>query len=314
MKKRNLQGGEMLVGRREFLGGAALGVLSLGAGNAGQASAGQASAGQADVRPLIRFGMVTDAHYADADARGTRFYCESRRKMGECAQLMNEQRTDFLIELGDFKDQDSPPDEAKTMGYLRDIEREFQRFQGPRYHAGGNHDFDSLSKKQFLSLIENAAATDERLYYSFERRGFRFIVLDANYRADGADYDHGNFDWKDANIPPDELEWLREELGASKKPAVVFVHQLLDGEGDVFVRNAEQVRRVLEESGRAHAVFQGHHHAGRFSRIGGIPYYTLKGMIEGSGRENSAYAIVEIYGDGRIKVVGCRRADSRTLI
>lgn len=313
MKKRTLNGGGEIVGRREFLGGAALGVLSLAAGKPGLANAGQADAGSAHGGMVIRFGIATDAHYADADARGTRFYRESLRKMGECAQLMNEQRADFLIELGDFKDQDSPPDEAETMRYLRDIEQVFHRFRGPCYHTGGNHDFDSISKKQFLSLIDNATAGDGRLYYSFERRGIRFIVLDANYRGDGADYDHGNFDWTDANIPPEELEWLKEELEALEKPAVVFVHQLLDGTGDVFIKNAEQARRVLEESKRVHAVFQGHHHPGRFSRIGGIPYYTLKGMVEGSGRENNSYAIVEMYGDGRIKVVGCRKAESMTL-
>ncbi|UCF15072.1 MAG: hypothetical protein JSW59_16810, partial [Phycisphaerales bacterium] len=46
-----------------------------------------------------RFGIVTDCHYADADTAGTRFYRESLDKLGECVELMNAEKVDFLIEL-----------------------------------------------------------------------------------------------------------------------------------------------------------------------------------------------------------------------
>ena len=56
-------------------------------------------------RRTARFGIVTDCHYAEADAAGTRFYRQSLDKLGECVSLMNAEKVDFLIELGDFKDQ-----------------------------------------------------------------------------------------------------------------------------------------------------------------------------------------------------------------
>ena len=68
---------------------------------------------------------------------------------------MNEQKVAFLVELGDFKDQDKTPEEARTLGYLKKIEAVLAGFKGPRYHVIGNHDTDSLSKAAFLSVVEN---------------------------------------------------------------------------------------------------------------------------------------------------------------
>jgi len=39
----------------------------------------------------LRFGIVTDAHYADADPQFNRYFRESIDKMTECVELMNEQ-------------------------------------------------------------------------------------------------------------------------------------------------------------------------------------------------------------------------------
>ncbi len=264
-------------------------------------------------RRPVRFGIVTDCHYADADPLGTRFYRESLGKLAEGVDRMNAERVDFLIELGDFKDENRPAVEEHTLSYLTSIESAFRQFNGRRYHVLGNHDMDSISKQQFLSRVENSGIDAGRSYYSFDVNGLHCVVLDANYRSDGGDYDHGNFDWRDANVPPRELDWLRQDLAAWHGPALVFIHQLLDGTGSVYVNNAAEVRQILEASGRVLAVFQGHHHPGAYSGINGIHYYTLKGMIEGHGEDNSTYAVVETYPDGDIGVTGYRKAQSRKL-
>ena len=265
------------------------------------------------VRRTTRFGIVTDCHYADADAAGTRFYRESLDKLSECVELMNAEKVDFLIELGDFKDQGRPPVERETLSYLEAVEKVFGQFDGPRYHVLGNHDMDSISKTQFLSRIENTNIDPRRSYYSFDINSLHCVVLDANYGTDGSDYDHGNFDWTDANIPTAELAWLVQDLAAAGNPVIVFTHQLLDGVGSVYVKNAEQVRRILETSGKVLAVFQGHHHSGSYAHLAGIHYYTLKALIEGTGSENNSYAIAEVAPGGDIAVTGYRRADSRQL-
>jgi len=270
-----------------------------------------APCGQSASRALVRFGIVTDVHFADIDANGARTYRESDRKLAECVQVMNDQRADFLVELGDFKDQDPTPQEARTLGFLRHIESVFSGFDGPRYHVLGNHDVDSLSKAQFLSIAKNGAAGLTRHHYRFVRKGVQFVVLDADHKRDQSDYDHGNFDWGDANLDDVQLTWLEHTLAASREPAVVFIHQQLDGEGAYYVRNAAAVRRLLEAAGNVLAVFQGHRHEGGFSVINGVPYYTLKGTIEGSGPASNSYAIVEVRDDRSVWVTGYRHAESR---
>jgi predicted MPP superfamily phosphohydrolase len=258
----------------------------------------------------LRFGLLTDIHYADSSSVRDRFYRESIAKMGECVRLMNSQKVDFLIELGDFKDQGEPAIEENTLQYLKTIEKAFGEFRGPRYHVLGNHDMDSISKEQFQSHTRNRGINRRSSYYSFDRKGIHLVVLDANYRADGSGYDHGNYDWKDSNIPPEELDWLREDLGSTPLPVIVFVHQLLDGDDDHSVRNAAEVRRILQDSNKVLAVFQGHKHAGQYSYIEKIHYYTLKAMVTGSGEENNSYAVAEVYDEGSIVVTGYRRAES----
>ena len=262
----------------------------------------------------VRFGLVTDVHYADIEPRGTRPYRESLAKLRECVTVLGREKPDFLVELGDFKDQDDKPDQARTLGYLRRVESVFAGFAGPRYHVLGNHDVDSLSKAQFLANAPNPGVPAEWGYYRFDVRGVRFLALDADFQANGEPYDRGNFAWSDCNIPLAEMDWLRSELTASPKPVVVFIHQQLDGQGDYYVRNAAAVRVLLEGSRKVLAVFQGHRHEGAFSRIKGIPYYTLKGLIEGSGPERNSYALVEVDPKaGMVAIRGFRQADSLTL-
>ena len=267
----------------------------------------------AQAPPLVRFGVVTDLHYADIDPNGARSYRESDAKLAECVQVMNANGVAFLVELGDFKDQDKTPDEARTLGYLQKIESVFAGFKGPRYHVIGNHDTDSLSKAQYLAAAPNTGIVPNATRYTFVSGGVRFVVLDASHKSDGSDYDHGNYDWSDSNVDAPQLGWLAETLAASTEPAVVFVHQQLDGEGAYCVRNAAQVREVLEKSGKVIAVLQGHRHEGGFSAINGIPYFTFTGLIEGAGPWNSSYSIVDVMPDLSVRILGYRRAETRSF-
>jgi predicted phosphodiesterase len=261
----------------------------------------------------VKFGIVTDSHYADTAPRGSRYFRDSLFKMEECVELMNQMKVDFLIELGDFKDQDTPPNEKNTLLYLESIERVFQHFNGPRYHVLGNHDLDSLSKEEFLKAVDNTGIPLHSRYYAFDLKDMHFIVLDANFKSDGSDYKNGNFKWHDTNIPTDQIDWLKADLKSTNKPVIAFVHQQLDCEGDLCVNNAGEVRKVLEQSGKTLAVFQGHNHRGHYSNLEGIHYYTLKAMVEGTGRNNNAYAIVAVYDNGSISINGYRKAISKEL-
>lgn len=268
---------------------------------------------QTNAEPLVRFGVVTDCHYADEKPRGSRYYAESLYKLRECVDLMNEQKVDFIVELGDLKDQSREPDEQETISFLKEIESVYAQFNGPRYYVLGNHDVDSISKDQFWDNVNLPVNREGKSYYSFAHHNIHFVVLDSNFRSDDTDYDHGNFDWTDANVPDHELEWLKQDLSTQEKPAIVFGHQLLDGKGNVYINNAAEVRAVLDSSEKVIVVFNGHHHAGQYNVINGIHYVTQKAVVEGSGEENNAYTIVELYPDGTLIINGYRRAESRQL-
>lgn len=268
----------------------------------------------------VRFGMVTDPHYADRPPHNNRYYRDSLMKVSECVETMNEERVDFLIELGDLKDQGISPNESETLGFLSTIEGAFKRFNGPVYHVLGNHDHDSISKEQFLGAVSNHGFSSARGYYAFDCKGFHFVVLDANYTADGKPYDHGNFDWRDAYIPDDQLIWLDKDLRKNRSsPTVVFVHHQLDSVAFELTHrihcpgNADAVRATLERYGNVVAVFQGHYHNGSLNKVNDIYYYTLKAVVEGSGLENNNYAIVEIGSDQIIRIKGFRATDSCEL-
>lgn len=267
----------------------------------------------------LRFGILTDIHYADRNPNmeSGRYYRQSLQKVRECVEVMNREKVDFLIEIGDLKDQGDPPDESETLSYLAAIESELQEFSGPVFHVLGNHDMDSLSKIQFLDQITNEGQYDSLNYYSFSSHGYHFEVLDANYSIDGSDYDHGDFDWTKAFIPHRQLEWLRTDLALTGKPVIVFIHHQLDSPKVPDKRhcpvNADEVRRILEDSGKVKAVFQGHYHKGSFSEINGIFYYTLKAVVDGEGLENNNYAIVELNDVDPIKVRGFRKTKDQTF-
>lgn len=266
----------------------------------------------------IRIGLVTDSHYAEADPKGTRFYRESLEKMEEFISEMNREKVDFIIHLGDFKDQDEQQREEDTLRFLKDLEQVYAGFQGPRYHCLGNHDVDSIRKKQFLQNIDNTGIAKGKSYYSFDHKGVHFVVLDANYHKDGRDhfYKEGA-NWQDANIPEVEMEWLKQDLSETTLPAIVFCHHPLfeywHGESQMHVRNYGEVQKIMQASGKVMAAFHGHVHEEKFTALEGIHYITQYAMVDGSGAENSSFSIIEISGE-EIQVLGYKRATSKKFI
>lgn len=260
-----------------------------------------------DAQPeALRFGLITDLHHADKPPAGTRYYRETLTKLAEAARQFERDKIAFLVELGDLIDAADTPE--IELGYLERVNRDFKAIADDRHYVLGNHCVDMLTKEEFLGAIGR-----DRSYYSFDRGGWHFVVLDSCFRSDGQPYGRKSSDWKDANIPATQLQWLAADLTANKLPTIVFAHQRLDEGGVHAVRNAADVRRILEKSGRVQAVFQGHSHKNDYQDIAGIHYCTLVAMIEGSGPDNNGYSTVEVLSNRDIKLTGFRRQQSRTL-
>ena len=255
--------------------------------------------------PALRIGLLTDVHYADREPAGSRYYRESLAKMREAAGKFRAAGTDFVVELGDLID---AADSVETeLGYLKAIDGELSS-AGQCHYVLGNHCVHTLTKDEF---IEGSGA--RKPFYSFDQAGLHFVVLDACFRADGQPYGRKNFDWTDTNIHPDELDWLAGDLARAPGPTIVFVHQRLDTADHYGIRNAADVRQVLDGSGKVRAVFQGHNHVNDLKRLGDVHYITLAAVVEGSGAKHSAYGILEIGPDGALRLEGFRTQKDYSL-
>ena len=118
------------------------------------------------------------------------------------------------------------------------IVKELDAIQCPKHFVLGNHCVDTLTKSEFLEGVGQ-----EKSYYSFDKQGVHFVVLDACFRSDGTPYQRKNFDWTDPNIIAEEIEWLEEDLAKNDLPTIVFAHHRLDDAG-VYAR------RMLRQFGQ----------------------------------------------------------------
>ena len=277
---------------------------------------------------MVTFGLISDTHVCDKPDQSTaialnaspRYFTGGLAKIEAFSAAMNAAGADFVAELGDFTDNPATPGltsvqrRETAMNFMRAAEAKFSLFKGPRYHVFGNHDTDQASKADFLSIAKNTDIAPGASYYSFDRGGVHFIVLDSSFRADGASYSGipgesgAGYTWDDANVSASELKWLAMDLEAAKVPVVILSHQQLNNQELIdsaydpkhTVRNASVVRGILETSGKVLAVFGGHYHDGGFQEINGIKYIVLQANTAygNDASYHNQYSTVKIFAEG----------------
>ncbi len=112
-------------------------------------------------------------------------------------------------------------------------------------------------------------------------------------------------------ITDEQIKWLKEELKKTDKDCIVFVHagladQDLTGnpwfEGRpefCLIKNRDEIRNILENSGKVKAVFNSHLHWDKKHTHNSIPYFTLQSLVENEddkGVPSQAYSIINIEG------------------
>ena len=99
----------------------------------------------------------------------------------------------------------------------------------------------------------------------------------------------------------------------------MFAHQRLDVGSPYGVKNAPGIRKILENSGKVRAVFQGHSHSSDYKEIGGIHYCTLVAMVEGSEAASNGYSTISVLFPCRFRTIvgkpgdGSRTSSSRAI-
>jgi 3',5'-cyclic-AMP phosphodiesterase len=236
--------------------------------------AGFASAKKPDI---VRIGMCTDVHLPtmhDSEYRITTFI-----------NAMKKEKPDFIIELGDF----ATP-EPKFAKYF-DI---WNSFPGDKYHVIGNHEMDGgYTREKTMAYLQMKSS-----YYSFDKNGFHFIVLDGNDKKSPEAKGYKQF------IAPAQVAWLKEDLARTTHPVVIFSHQGLTlylSEDETYgVENWQEVQDILVKHNQTHtgkkvvACFNGHTHYDDAKQIGGIWYITITSMSYHWLGEKYAHAT---YGD-----------------
>ena len=243
----------------------------------------------------VRFGVIADVHAHDIDSPlEGKWMTNTEERLTAFTESMNAWGADFVIELGDFINGwvvlgADPGDPDRIPEILAWADGVYATFAGPRYHVIGNHDLYNLDKSSYLEILGMSAT-----FYSFDVGAFHFVVLDVQFAEDGTDLAH-TYTGVAGFVPPTELSWLKEDLAASDRPTVVFVHQMLDDYieewGRALVANQNEIQRILAEDGDVIAVLQGHAHRNIHHEIRGIHYITLEALVD-QGTEASWASVV----------------------
>ena len=160
---------------------------------------------------------------------------------------------EFVISVGDQIEGYSE-DTTTLNAQWREYKAIVSRLSMPVYLVPGNHDI--ATSGQLHSYITNAGQP----YYSFDRKGMHFVVLDASR-------------WESSDrLPCEQLDWLAADLGksANSRYTFVFYHRpYWDGTTDVG--NPDTLHKLFLRYG-VDAVFAGHAHSYSSGTYDGIRY------------------------------------------
>jgi 3',5'-cyclic-AMP phosphodiesterase len=179
------------------------------------------------------------------------------------------------------------------------------------HHTIGNHDVFGVYAKADAGPAELGYLKrmwEDRFgptYYSFDHKGYHFLVLDSIQIVPGRLVDHPEPASWEARIDTNQLAWIAKDLGgiAAQTPVIVIVHvPLVTGAGSyapprtgkenqVSVMNAYEVLPLFAGH-NVLAVFQGHTHINEVVTFQNIPYAT-RGAVCGNWWHGSRWGTPE---------------------
>lgn len=271
--------------------------------------------------PLLRFGLIADAQYADADPEGERHYRSTPEKMKRAAETIRAAKPAFTLHLGDFIDRD-----FKSFDTMLPLMNDLGH---PVHHLLGNHDY-SVADVEKARVVATLGMPHD--YYTFRSGSTRIVMLDTNSLST---YKHpanspgatasserlkalesaghaGAKRWNGGASDP-QLEWLDRELtaaDAAREHVILCGHHPLLPAGMHTLWNPGDVLALIDKHPCVLAWFNGHNHAGDFAERKGIPYLTFRSMLHHP--DTTAFSIIDVHAD-RIVVTGHGREISRTL-
>lgn len=218
----------------------------------------------------MKIGIYTDPHYSSQEITcGNRYNNKSLTKMAEAYNDFKKAGCNLVICLGDLTDTEETKE--KEIFNMRKIMTFLSFYSMPTAVVMGNHDAYVFEPNEFYALLGGCKPRD------WVMGDTTLLFLDANYNPDGTPYQPHAFHWDKCYIP---TEGLRERLANAEGDVYVFLHQNLDPTCPADHRpvNADEVCKILADSGKVKAVYQGHFHWGADTERDGIRYVTLPAM------------------------------------
>lgn len=191
------------------------------------------------------------------------FYDDKEERWEKIVRRSVEQNAEFIVGLGDYVH------EPALNGAFAE-----RMMTSPKdlYCCLGNHDTEHSPLEEVLPLYRMPYN-----YYYFDRDGYRFIVLDANYTLNDGEYVHYNpgvvRQTKAGVIPPEQLRWLAQVIDESDCPCVLMSHHSIERPDGMLNRDAvwDIIRRSNDK--RRYAVMlyiNGHHHRDHCSIVNDV--------------------------------------------
>ena len=274
-----------------------------------------------ETQPLLRFGLISDAQYADVEAEGERHYRSTPEKLKRAVEALHGEKLAFTLHMGDLIDRD-----FKSFDVMLPL---LAGLEHPVHHLLGNHDY-SVADTEKARVVSTLGMPHD--YYTFRSKGIRFVMTDTNdvsiYRSPAnspetakaaeilarmqAAKEPGSKKWN-GGFSSTQLTWLERELAAAdaaKERVIVCGHHPLVPADMHQAWNHAEILAVLERHPCVMAWFNGHNHAGDFVERNGLPFVTFRSMLHHP--ENTAYSMVEVHAD-RVLIKGFGREVSREL-
>jgi predicted phosphodiesterase len=267
----------MDISRRSFVGG--IGAIA----GAGAMPASSAAAAKREEEG-VRFLAFADIHYSTGN-----FWPNANREwLDRILERAVAEKADFVMSLGDMTF-------GVGQGKVREYVRRYNEFKPVKtYHTLGNHDFENT-----MPEVVDEVFGLERGYYSYDLKGFRFIVLDPHYHLKDGKLERytKRCSYPEEKawclLPPEELGWLRQTVLDSPYPCVVFVHESIEPECGC-VQNRDEIISIFSEAnarrpGAVRLVVNGHTHRDHFRFLDGIAYLDLNSASYDISRKHDAY-------------------------
>lgn len=198
---------------------------------------------------------------------------------------INRLQPDFVVCVGDLIE-GYTEDKAVLEGQWEEFDSLTRKFNAPFFYAPGNHD---VTNDVMWELYKERYGVKGKTYYSFDYRGYHFVVLDSFMAIEKA--------W----FAEEQFTWLGKDIARAKDSKHIFVlyHHPRWNNPDLWGRFAQLVPagKTTVFNGDAHATFG-------VSVEGGISTYDLSATASNAKVMMFAHVAVD---RGKVRVSQVRR-------